>query len=73
MRKLSIDFQRKVFDTYWNDHKATVNTGKYEYTIAYNPIASIHTWIIRKGRDGKWEWLHPLDRSISYFGKIKVG
>ncbi len=65
--KLSKNFQEKIY----NAHKANnvVTHGNYEYAIAYNAVASIHTWIIRRkmstcGVDGKWHWLQPLDEEI---------
>ena len=59
-------FQKKIYDAYKANHDAVVKHGKYEYTIAYNAVASIHTWIIRRqiGGDGKWHWLQPVDKDI---------
>lgn len=62
---MSLDFQRKVYETYKADHDATVKHGKYEYSIAYNACCTIHTWIIRrKTKDNVWHWHMPLDESI---------
>ena len=66
---LSEKFQRKIYETYKADHDNTVFHGRYEYSIAHNACASIHTWIIRRDRGGfyvncKWHWLQPLDKKI---------
>lgn len=63
---LSEKFQSKIYDAYKVNHDATINHGNYEYAIAYNAVASIHTWVIRRqvGGDGKWHWLQPLDENI---------
>lgn len=65
---MTLEFQRKIYETYKADHNATVKKGRYEYSIAHNAVASIHTWIIRRKRSGvdlSWHWLHPLDLTIN--------
>lgn len=62
--KLSIDFQRKIYETYKANHDATVKNGWYEYTIAYNACCTIHTWIIWRRQNREWHWCIPLDESI---------
>ena len=65
---LSEKFQRKIYEKCKNNPDAVVWNGNFDYQIAYNPIATIHTWIIRRvryGGDGKWHWLQPLDESIN--------
>lgn len=64
---LSEKFQRKIYETCKDNPDAMVANGKYLYQIAYNHVASIHTWIIRRKRYGldlDWHWLQPLDVSI---------
>lgn len=64
---MKLEFQRKIYDTYKQNHEYTVQHGKYEYSIAHNACASIHTWIIRRKRTakgGEWHWLQPLSEEI---------
>lgn len=65
---LSKKFQSKIYDTYKQNHENTVRHGQYEYSIAYNGCANIHTWIIRRFTalpyEDKWHWLQPLDMDI---------
>ena len=58
------EFQRKIYKTYKENHDATTKHGGYEYSIAYNATASIHTWIIRRKVNCDWHWLVPLDEEI---------
>lgn len=56
---------KSIYETYKVDHDATYKHGNYEYSIAYNAICAIHTWIIRRKRTEKtWEWLCPLSNDI---------
>lgn len=66
---LSKNFQRKIYAAYKEDEvDGRIRHGQYEYSIAYNATASIHTWIIRRkrtlGYGGEWHWLQPLDKEI---------
>ena len=64
---LSEKFQRKIYETCKDNPEAMVAKGNHLYQIAYNPVASIHTWIIRRKRTGmdlNWHWLQPLDEKI---------
>lgn len=65
---LSLQFQQHVFDSYRknNENPVPVQHGQYEYSIAYNACATIHTWIIRRKRDPyeKWHWYMPLNTNI---------
>ena len=64
---MKLEFQRKIYDSYKANHENTVQHGKYEYSIAYNACASIHTWIIRRKRTAKgcgWHWLQPLNMEV---------
>ena len=62
---LSIEFQRRIYEDYKPDENVTTRHGGFEYTIAYNACASIHTWIIRRKGDGEWHWLQPLDKEVN--------
>lgn len=66
---LSKAFQQKIYDAYKKDHEAVVRHGQYEYSIAYNPCATIHTFIIRRFLElpfeDNWHWLQPLDTEIN--------
>ncbi len=63
---MKLEFQNKIYNAYKENHENTVQNGKYEYSIAYNATASIHTWIIRRKRvaGSKWHWLQPLSEEI---------
>ena len=64
---MKLEFQNKIYNAYKENHENTVQNGKYEYSIAYNETASIHTWIIRRKRvakGGEWHWLQPLNEEI---------
>ena len=64
---LKLEFQRKIYDSYKANHENTVQHGMYEYSIAYNATASIHTWIIRRKRvakGGEWHWLQSLSMEV---------
>lgn len=61
------EFQKKIFEAYKANKENTVQHGRYEYSIAYNATASIHTWIIRRkcvAVGGEWHWYMPLDKEI---------
>lgn len=65
---LSKEFQRKIYEAYKADHDNIVRHGQYEYSIAHNVCANIHTWIIRRFTalpyEDNWHWLQPLDKDI---------
>ena len=63
---LSLQFQQHIFDSYKKNNENTVQHGRYEYSIAYNACANIHTWVVRRKRNPreKWHWYMPLDLSI---------
>ena len=66
---LSKNFQRKIYAAYKEDEvDGYIRHGQYEYSVAYNATASIHTWIIRRkrtlGYGGEWHWFQPLDEEI---------
>lgn len=63
-------FQEKIYKDYSAGKKYT-ETKLYRYSIQYNPISAIHTWIVRQKKiEGApremqdsipWEWVQPLD------------
>ena len=62
---VTLEFQRKIYETYKANHDETVKKGRYEYSIAHNAVASIHTWIVRKKvGDEIFHWYQPLDKAI---------
>ena len=61
---MTINFQRKIYETYKKNHDTTTKHGGYEYSIAYNATCCIHTWIIRRKANGIWHWHMPLDKDI---------
>lgn len=71
---MKLEFQRKIYNAYKENHKNTVQHGSYEYSIAYNATCSIHTWIIRRKRvvkGGEWHWLQPLSEEIKLNEEIR--
>lgn len=60
--------QRRIYQIYKVNNDDTYRHGQYEYAIAYNTCASIHTWIIRRKRTigyaGEYHWYMPLDTDI---------
>lgn len=60
---LSNKTQKRIFRDYQENRITRLNY--YNYTIQYNPIADIHTWIVRQPKTGgDWEFYHPLAKSI---------
>lgn len=63
---LSMNLQARIFEEY-HAGKEYTNGTKYRYTLQYNPLALVHTWIIRQAKiDGMWEWLHPLADNLQF-------
>lgn len=57
---LSIDLQARIFTDY-HAGKEYTNCRKYRYSLQYNPLALVHTWIIRQDKSGgEWQFLQPL-------------
>lgn len=63
---LSVKFQSRIFADY-HAGKEYTNGTKYRYSIQYNPIALMPTWIIRQDKDGgNWYFLHPLAKNLQF-------
>lgn len=63
---LSIDLQARIFKEYHTGKEFT-NGRKYRYTLQYNPLALVHTWVIRQDKSGgAWEWVHPLSCNMQF-------
>ena len=63
---LSLSFQARIFTNYHSGQDCT-NGRKYRYSIQYNPLALVHTWIIRQPmRGGSWEWVQPLSMNLQF-------
>lgn len=61
---LSINLQARIFADY-HAGKEYTNGAKYRYSIQYNPMALMPTWIIRQDRnDGEWYFLQPLANNL---------
>ena len=63
---LSINLQARIFMDY---HAGKEYTGgkKYRYSIQYNPVSVIHTWIIRQDKSGgDWQFLQPLTANMQF-------
>nr|DAF24646.1 MAG TPA: hypothetical protein [Caudoviricetes sp.] len=51
--------QRKIFENYKAGKETVIN--RFKYSIQYNPLAAVHTWIIRSPKNSEtWEFLQPL-------------
>ena len=63
---LSINLQARVLKEYHTGKEYTNGT-KYHYTLQYNPLALIHTWVIRQCKSGgAWEWVQPLSENMQF-------
>ena len=63
---LSINLQARIFTDY-HAGKEYTNGRKYRYSIQYNPISVIHTWIIRQDKSGgEWQFLQPLADNMQF-------
>ena len=63
---LSIKFQARIFRDY-HAGKEYTNGRKYRYSIQYNPLALVHTWIIRQDKSGgEWCFLQPLADNMQF-------
>lgn len=48
-------------------HFAGQNGRKYRYTLEYNPLSAVHTWIVRQPFSGcAWEWVQPLPLNLCF-------
>ena len=63
---LSIDLQARIFKEYHTGKEFT-NGRKYRYTLQYNPLALVHTWVVRQDKSGgAWEWMQPLAIDLQF-------
>lgn len=63
---LSIDLQARIFKEYHTGKEFT-NGRKYRYTLQYNPLALVHTWVVRQDKSGgAWEWVQPLAIDLQF-------
>ena len=63
---LSIKFQARIFADYHAEKEYT-NGRNYRYSIQYNPISAMHTWIIRQDKSGgEWYFLQPLADNMQF-------
>lgn len=63
---ISIELQALIFRDY-HDGKDHTTARKYLYTLQYNPMSLMHTWIIRKPKTGgEWEWVQPLASNLQF-------
>lgn len=63
---LSINLQARIFKDYHSGAEFTSGR-KYRYTLQYNPLSLVHTWIIRQPmRGGSWEWVQPLACNLQF-------
>lgn len=63
---LSINLQARIFADY-NAGKEYTNGIKYRYTIQYNSLALVHTWIVRQDKNGgEWYFLQPLADNMQF-------
>ena len=63
---LSINLQARIFRDYHAGKECT-NGRKYRYSIQYNRLALVHTWIIRQDKNGgEWQFLQPLTDNMQF-------
>lgn len=63
---LSIKFQARIFRDY-HAGKEYTDGKKYRYSIQYNPLSAMHTWIIRQDKTGgEWQFLQPLTDNMQF-------
>ena len=63
---LSINLQARIFTDY-HAGKEYTNGRKYRYSLQYNPLALVHTWIIRQDKNGvEWQFLQPLADNMQF-------
>lgn len=63
---LSIKFQARIFRDY-HAGKEYTDGRKYRYSIQYNPLSAMHTWIIRQDKSGgEWQFLQPLAGNMQF-------
>ena len=63
---LSINLQARIFRDY-HAGKEYTNGKKYRYSLQYNPLALVHTWIIRQDKNGgEWQFLQPLAANMQF-------
>lgn len=63
---LSINFQGRIFADY-HAGKEYTNGRKYRYSVQYNPLSAMHTWVIRQDkRGGEWEFAEPLASNLQF-------
>ena len=63
---LSINLQARIFRAY-HAGKEYTNGRKYRYSLQYNPLALVHTWIIRQDKgSGEWYFLQPLAANMQF-------
>ena len=63
---LSINLQARIFRDYHAGKECT-NGRKYRYSIQYNPLSAMPTWIIRQDKSGgEWYFLQPLADNMQF-------
>ena len=63
---LSINFQAKIWQDYYAGKEYTNGT-KYRYSLQYNPLSAMPTWIIRQNkRGGEWDFVEPLASNLQF-------
>lgn len=63
---MSINLISHIFADY-HKGKDSTNGRKYRYTLEYNPLSAVHTWIVRRPLNGgAWEWVQPLPLNLCF-------
>lgn len=63
---LRIDFQARIWRNY-HDGKEYANGTKYRYSVQYNPLSAMPTWIVRQDKGGgEWEFVEPLASNLQF-------
>lgn len=63
---ISLSFESRIWTEYHKGAQFTKGR-KYRYSIQYNPLAFIHTWIVRQPiNGGSWEWVKPVRNNLDF-------
>lgn len=69
---MKYSFIAKVFKEYHEGEEYTKGS-KYLYSIQHNPMAYIHTWVIRKPKTGgEWIFFCPVPSNMDFTPRNSV-
>lgn len=69
---LSINLQSRIFTEYHAGKEFTAGK-RYRYTLQYNPLSLLHTWVVRQAKSGgAWERVQPLSPNMQFTPRNSV-